>query len=113
MNTIVELYYADWCGHCVRFKPKWNDITKELNSKGIETMAYEYDTFRDVMEKENIKSFPTIKINMNGKKFVYSGERTLEGIMNAIKQQRGGAKLEYKAKYEKYKAKYLELKKKL
>jgi thiol-disulfide isomerase/thioredoxin len=109
MKTTVELYYANWCGHCVKFKPKWDEISKELNSNGVETMAYEYDLFRDVMDKEDIKSFPTIKININGKKFVHTGERSFEGFMKAIKQQRGGAKLEYKAKYEKYKAKYLEL----
>ena len=29
----VELYYANWCGHCNRFKPEWEKVKKEISEK--------------------------------------------------------------------------------
>ena len=39
-NVEVELYYANWCGHCIRFKPVWNQFIKAVDGK-IKCSQYE------------------------------------------------------------------------
>ena len=32
----VILYYAEWCGHCQRFKPEWAKLKEELEKRKSE-----------------------------------------------------------------------------
>ena len=110
--TKVILYWAEWCGHCIRFKPEWEKIKKELTKLGVTVEDYEHSRDSQVINDENINGFPTIKIKKGSSTKEYTGERTLEGIKKELKLQSGG-KVDYYAKYMKYKSKYLELKNKL
>jgi len=136
-NIKVELYYAEWCGHCQRFKPEWAKLKEELEKKGMKWAEYESEKDGQKMEEENIKGFPTIVIIMNGKKNEYNGQRTASDIMSFVNgngqnqddkfKQCGGAKQKktarksikttarksednYQLKYLKYKAKYMKIK---
>ena len=95
-NTKVELFYADWCGHCQRFKPEWAKLKKQLDSNNIGWGEYESQKDASRMSKEGIEGFPTIKITKNGKKEDYNGERTASAIMNYLKgvKQGGGGDVE-------------------
>ena len=31
----LVFFYADWCGHCQRFKPEWNKFKNEMNNKVV------------------------------------------------------------------------------
>ncbi len=138
LNDIkVELYYAEWCGHCQRFKPEWAKLKGELEKKGMKWAEYESEKDGQKMEEENIKGFPTIVIIMNGKKNEYDGQRTAVDIMSFVngngqnqdgkfkqcggtrqkKTMRKGIKTntkksdsDYQLKYLKYKAKYMKIK---
>ena len=33
--TKVTLYYADWCGHCTKFKPTWEGIKQVFKLNNI------------------------------------------------------------------------------
>lgn len=75
---IVYLVYADWCGHCNRLKPIWNDMKNEMNGEII---------FIDVNEKDTatveqltsqygieVSAYPTVfKINRHGRVSKYDG----------------------------------------
>lgn len=134
----VILYYAEWCGHCQRFKPEWAKLKDELEKKGMKWAEYESEKDGQKMEEENIEGFPTIIILMNGKKNEYNGQRTSSDIMNFINgnndqsqdnkfKQCGGKRqkktprkgivmnsvdpdINYKIKYLKYKGKYMKKK---
>ncbi len=135
-ETGIYLYYANWCGHCVQFKPEWEKIKAEIDKakkegKMITYEEYEDGANKDVMEREGIGGYPTIRIKKNGEMKEYTGPRNakviLEILFDKSEQQTGddsgfkqcgGGKLEkskryndreYKIKYLKYKAKYLKL----
>jgi thiol-disulfide isomerase/thioredoxin len=109
-TPVIDVYYANWCVHCVRFMEKWDILKKEAEKNNITLNRYEESDNNDLMKKENIESFPTIKINS----IVYNGPSEVEPIITAAKNpgnQQGGALDDeyYKIKYLKYKAKYLKL----
>ena len=135
IDATVELFHADWCHHCQELLEKWPDIKSKLENNGIKVYEYEQSKFEKKFTDDNVTSFPTIKITINGQtKEEYNGPRTYQGIYNYIIgeknsdskfKQCGGSvssKLSqidydddkyYKIKYLKYKAKYMKLRSKL
>ena len=135
----ITLYQADWCKYCKLFKPIWDELKDAFIFIGKVNYAEYNSDNTTIMEKEEITTFPTIKITTNGETEIYKGEREfnvlftyvmkkagytmneindlLEEIeknkMNNIKNQQGGKKKDnhFYEKYLKYKAKYLKLKK--
>lgn len=113
----IILYYANWCPHCRAFKPTWEIIKKKLEGKNIIIEEYEDEKHGEIIERTQppIKSYPTIRITINGHTKDYTGPRTEEDILRAmgIQIQSGGKNTcnntYYKLKYLKYKAKYFRL----
>ena len=119
MTIEVNLYYADWCGHCRTFKPEWENLKTTLDKLGVSHNEYEDGTNKDDIQNAKVQGFPTIRIKVDKDEYDYSGPRTAPDILNfigivpeEIKQDGGGeGKSPYEARYLKYKAKYLSLKK--
>lgn len=132
----VVLYFAEWCGHCKRFKPEWEILKTELKKKGISFAEYEDSKDEAVMQSAGVNGYPTIRID--GKD--YNGDRSSVAILAYLSsdkkddmdkkyQQCGGARQGftprpmkggskqkdeyYKIKYLKYKAKYMRLRSEL
>lgn len=83
----IDLYWAEWCIHCTNFKPTWNKL-KEKYGSSVKFADYESSN-KQIMKDNDIKGFPTIKIN--GEE--YTGGRRYEDLENAIsKNKKGGAK---------------------
>lgn len=94
-KTMV-LFYADWCGHCKKFMPQWNKISSMWNKKSDKKVkmmkvncgnASENKTQSSLMEKYNIKGYPTILLFENGNATEYSGnrnEKDLENYLNSL-----------------------------
>lgn len=58
------LIHAHWCGHCVRFAPKYQELSKLLNANGIfyPCVAIESEEIsKDLQSALNFKGFPTLK----------------------------------------------------
>ena len=100
MGVKIEstLYYADWCGHCVHFKPEWKrleGIIKENNGKfgdvKISVNKYEQKEIKGSpkIAGKDIRGYPTVKISVssNGKtkEYEYDGKRTAEDVLNHLK----------------------------
>lgn len=133
--TKIELFYANWCPHCVSFHDEWNKLEGMLKGTKIQAAKYEESENPQKMEEEGVKGYPTIKITTAGKSVEYKGDRTAEAIYSAVTgktksvqtageykqcggKRKGGfnraqAKTKdedhYKIKYMKYKAKYMKL----
>lgn len=137
----IIFYYADWCPHCVSFKKDWKEIKEKIDklrktNKLISYNEYEADKNPKEVESANISGFPTIKMRFGNKIVEYSGDRTVDAVMDAFLStkmpdqdaatnqdaqqygQCGGSRQkkskrlsenQYKIKYAKYKAKYFKL----
>lgn len=83
----IVFVFADWCGHCTRFKPTWEQIEAVSRKTG----AFHAEAL-NVDDKENgefinnyeINSFPTIMLFSKGKYQKYEGERDFQKIIDAV-----------------------------
>ena len=136
-NNKLVLYYANWCGACVNYKPEWNALKQILNKNGVKTKEYEETQNKQIMEKELINSYPTLKIHYGSGDTKVLQSRDINYVLsefNITPNQMGGGgcgcrtskkskskkskskKSEdenYKKKYQEYKKKYINLKKEL
>lgn len=130
MVVIYKLYYANWCPHCVNFKPTWNKFKeiieknggKMKNNKGeeIKIEAYEYEDGdnKEEVQKAGVSSFPTILIQQNNDKpNKFTEQRNISNLFKQANidykdEQKGGfnGMTYYGQKYLFYKNKYVELK---
>ncbi len=88
-NTIeVMLFYADWCGHCKKFKPTWEEAKRVMkqnkNGVPVKMTSINADENKADVKKYNVSGFPTIKAKYAGKVHEFNGERTLEGLKSFV-----------------------------
>ena len=85
-ETVVALFYADWCPHCVSFKPDYKKAMSTLNGKSHEgkNLRFEMvdcDKHKSLSKKYDVSGFPTVKIlNSDGSTNEYKGERSYDGL---------------------------------
>lgn len=94
----IQLYYANWCGYCVRFKPTWEIIKTNMpmdkKLKKINVSFHECedsDINNDLKAKDvensgiKIKSYPTIIFKIDNEYIQYpSDKREYDLIKNFI-----------------------------
>ena len=90
-ECVVALFYADWCPHCVAFKPDFKKAMKELNTKQnkqgktLRLEMVDCDANKDISKQYNVKGFPTVKIiNDDDTQTEYSGERSFESLQKYL-----------------------------
>ena len=89
-EVVLALFYADWCPHCVKFKPEWDRMTSALNEtstkkgKKVKMMKVNCEENKALASKYGIDGYPTIKVLMmdGGKESAedYSGQRNMSAI---------------------------------
>lgn len=100
MSVSVEgtLFYANWCGHCIKFKPEWDKLKQKVHEMGgkfgenkITINEYEDSKVpKDIakIEGKDIRGYPTVKITvtLNGKKteYEYEGKRNMNDLLNHL-----------------------------
>jgi thiol-disulfide isomerase/thioredoxin len=79
----IYLFKAEWCPHCVGFKPTWAKLEKEFNSK-YSFITYDSEKNKDSIKKWDIKGFPTIIKRTGNDMEEYVGPRDEESVRNFI-----------------------------
>ena len=86
-ECVVALFYADWCPHCVSFKPHFKKAMSALNGKTskdgkkLRLEMVDCDADKTISRKYDVNGFPTVKlINDNGVNVEYDGERSYDGL---------------------------------
>lgn len=83
-NTLY-LMKAEWCPHCVAFKPVWNKLQEELKDViNFKTLDSEKD--KEEIQSYNIDGFPTIIFKVGDKAYEYVGPRDEQGIKDFVAQ---------------------------
>eukprot|EP00761_Pharyngomonas_kirbyi_P011963 gb/GECH01011989.1/.p1 GENE.gb/GECH01011989.1/~~gb/GECH01011989.1/.p1 ORF type:complete len:403 (+),score=112.30 gb/GECH01011989.1/:1-1209(+) len=82
-------FFADWCGHCKRFKPQYKKAAEALGGV-VKFGEVNGDEERELMSRYQVQGFPTVKIfpamKENKKKGVedYQGPRNARGVVDRV-----------------------------
>lgn len=60
-KPMALLFYADWCGYCIRFMPIYEKLFKQYKNKyNFVKINVEDDKYSEQVEKYEIQAFPTL-----------------------------------------------------
>jgi protein disulfide-isomerase-like protein len=82
----VVLYHAPWCGHCKALMPEWNKF-QEKGVEGVKIKKVNVDEEKEATKAAGVTGYPTIILYNEGKKEVYTGERTAEALAEWAKSK--------------------------
>ena len=88
-NSKLILFYADWCGHCKKFKPIFDEELKQLISSSnipVQLESIDGDKNPEITSKCNVTAYPTLILEVNNKLINYDGQRKSEDIIQFIKK---------------------------
>ncbi|XP_034468766.1 protein disulfide-isomerase TMX3-like isoform X2 [Hippoglossus hippoglossus] len=76
-------FYAPWCSFCKQLDPVWHQIGSELKSLGSPVNVGKSDATANtgLAEEFKVRGYPAIIMWKKNVKYVYSGKRTKEEIM--------------------------------
>ena len=85
-EKVVALFYADWCPHCVAFKPDFMKAKSDMNGRKSDGKTLRLELVdcvanKTISSENSVSGFPTVKIfTDDNKSSEYSGERSYEGL---------------------------------
>ena len=82
-KTDIYLFKAEWCGHCVGFKPTWNEISSAYKTK-YNFITLDADANKAEIKKWNIQGYPTIIKKVGNTAVEFNGTRDKESIIDFI-----------------------------
>jgi len=82
----VVFVYADWCGHCTKFKEEWSKFEEKCKEMGIKCEALNVDDKEndDFLEKHDVNSFPTLLVFKGTEVVTYEGDRTANDLLSFV-----------------------------
>ncbi|TVU14434.1 hypothetical protein EJB05_37904 [Eragrostis curvula] len=88
-NVLLE-FYAPWCAHCRKLAPILEEVAVSLQDDEDVVIAKMDGTANDIPTDLAIEGYPTIYFySTSGNLLTYEGERTAEGIISFIKENKG------------------------
>ncbi|AAZ12643.1 protein disulfide isomerase, putative [Trypanosoma brucei brucei TREU927] len=85
---VFVMFYAPWCGHCKRLKPKWEELAKEMKDETSVVIArLDADKHRNVAERFDVRGYPTLLLFARSKKegLRYEGARDVAALKEFVK----------------------------
>ncbi len=91
----VLFFFADWCPHCRKAKPEWEQFKDEYNGKvvneyTINCQSIDCTNEKDdqktaaIIKKYNIESYPTIIMLVEDNKIDYDAKVTKSGLEQLV-----------------------------
>jgi len=80
-------FYTTWCGYSKKFKPIWDKFIKHIpkdNNIVIVEANCDDNKYFDLIEKYNVKGFPTLVKVHNNNFSHYTGEKTVNGLLKSL-----------------------------
>jgi thiol-disulfide isomerase/thioredoxin len=90
-NKTLIFFKANWCGHCKRFKPVWDEFVEECRTQNEPTKLLELDIDNEeskpLMEKHNVRGFPHVVLTEDDHEdIVFTKNRTKDDLLNFLKE---------------------------
>ena len=80
-NVTINFFYVDWCPHCKTAKPVIAELKRKRPDITVNEINCEKPENKQLVEKNNIKGYPTIRGSSNGGKVLDFMKRvTLENL---------------------------------
>lgn len=81
-------FYANWCDHCQKSKPIWNNIQKDSEFQKFNLNFVEIDgedeKNGEILKHYNIKEYPTIILEHENKKIIFDANLESETLMKFL-----------------------------
>ncbi|MCM1339688.1 MAG: thioredoxin domain-containing protein [Muribaculaceae bacterium] len=62
-KPILTLFYADWCGYCIRFMPIYQKLSEKYGeSMNFSKVNVEDEKYKELVEEMRLTGFPTVII---------------------------------------------------
>lgn len=91
-HVLIE-FYADWCGHCKRLAPVYEELGQHF-SDADDVVIAKIEASRNDNEHVDIAGFPTLFFFPKGEQKAhpveFEGERTLEALIEFVNDMRAG-----------------------
>lgn len=82
----LVLFYTETCPHCTAMLNDWNTAAKTVNTGTQKMIKINCSQNKDMANKYNITSYPTILLLSDGKLVsTYTGSRTATDFQNYVK----------------------------
>ena len=91
----LVFFYADWCPHCKVAKPEWEALKAENEGKVINGYNVVYTDYNcatvtpeieDLMNKYDVKGYPTVKLIKDGQVIDYDAKPTTSTMNQFLTQ---------------------------
>ncbi|MFN6943845.1 MAG: thioredoxin family protein [Cytophagaceae bacterium] len=66
-SKVIVKYYADWCGNCRLFKPKFRRLSEDERFSGIVFSEVNAETNPEARKMGDVNNLPTFAIFRDGK----------------------------------------------
>jgi protein disulfide-isomerase A6 len=89
----LALFHADWCGHCKRLMPEFENFEQSYNGP-MSIMKVNEAQDKELVQKHGVQGFPTIRYYPNGMDDAqnfqdYGGPRTASGLNSFMQSVQG------------------------
>lgn len=94
LNKTADLYffYTEWCPHCKKAKPEWEQLkmeyeNKQINGYKINFIEVDCDQNKEIAEQYNVEGYPTIKLVSGNQIVEYDAQpnkKTLEQYLATV-----------------------------
>ena len=94
-KLVIMGFFADWCPHCVTFKPKFEEAQERSEKLNLPVV---WHTFKDdtkdgraAMKEYEVKGFPSIRMYLckTDQVVTYTGKRTSEALLEFVESYIG------------------------
>jgi thiol-disulfide isomerase/thioredoxin len=92
-NAELMFFYADWCPHCGRAKPEWEEVRSEYEGKTINGYVVKFkeidctnetEESERLIEKYKIEGYPTLKLIKDGSVIEFDAKVSKENMVEFL-----------------------------
>jgi thiol-disulfide isomerase/thioredoxin len=92
-NAELMFFFADWCPHCKRSKPEWEEVRAEYEGKTVNGYTVKFkeidctsetEEVERMVEKYKIEGYPTLKLIKDGNVIEYDAKVSKDNMVEFL-----------------------------